>query len=63
MNTPCTLSQLMVEVMTTKRSRTLTREETDRFHRDFEAAITDTAENLREEKRRAYEKAKGIVIR
>jgi len=41
----------------------LTDEETQRFYREFESDVADQIEEMRAEKRRAYEEAKTITIR
>lgn len=57
------LAELVARVIKTGESAFLANEHKERFHREFEAEIADKAERLREEKRRAYEYAKNVVVR
>lgn len=57
------LAHLVANVIKTGDRKELTEEETYRFYREFEVEVADTVEQMRSDKRRAYEELKNIAIR
>ncbi len=57
------LAELVAEVIKTGNTRKLDEEKTSRFYREFEEEVAEQVEEIRSEKRRAYEEFKNIAIR
>lgn len=56
------LAELVADVIQTGESRQLTAEERQRFYREFESAVSFKVDEMRIEKKRAYEEMKNIAI-
>lgn len=57
------LAGLVAEVLKTGNSVTLSEEDQSRFYQEFESELSEEVEQMRFEKRRAYEELKNIAIR
>lgn len=57
------LAGLVAEVLNTGNSRELDQDEASRFYSEFEESVAMEVEEMRSEKRRAYEEYKNIAIR
>jgi len=57
------LGSLVQEVIQKGERVSLGESEKQRFHREFEADVSERMESMRADKRRAYEESKGITIR
>jgi len=57
------LAGLVAEVISTGDSQVLDEEKTSRFYSEFEESVSTEIEEMRSEKRRAYEEFKNIAIR
>jgi len=57
------LAGLVADVLKTGSQQTLDAEEKSRFYREFESDLAEQVEQMRSEKRRAYEELKNIAIK
>lgn len=57
------LAGLVARVLETGDSATLSEEDCYKFYRDFESDLAEKVEEMRSEKRRAYEELKNIAVR
>lgn len=57
------LAELVAQVVASGNTQTLSEDKRRTFHREFESEISDEVEQMRAQKRRAYEEAKQIAIR
>lgn len=57
------LASLVAEVIETRGTVKLDTGEQQRFYREFESDVSQRMEEMRAEKRRAYEEAKLVTIR
>lgn len=57
------LAELVAKAVTTGTRQELDEDKRHLFHREFELEISGKVEQMRAEKRRAYEEAKQIAIR
>lgn len=62
MTTKNVLASLVTEVMDASQSRELSADEQRRFHNQFEQEISGAIEEIRENRRRAYEDVKDIAV-
>lgn len=56
------LAALVADVLEHGQARQLTPAETDKFHREFESKVSSSIEQMRADKRRAYEEVRNITI-
>ncbi len=57
------LADLVADVINTGSPQVLSADETSRFYSEFEVSVASEVEEMRSEKRRAYEEFKNIAIR
>jgi len=57
------LADLVVEVIKSGKCQELTADQKLKFHSEFQEEIAESVEEMRAEKRRAYEELKSIAIR
>lgn len=57
------LAGLVADVLRTGNQQTLDEEKKSRFYREFESDLAQQVEQMRSEKRRAYEELKNIAIK
>jgi len=57
------LASLVADVIDKRQRVELDDQQTRRFHREFESEVSARIEEMRAEKRRAYEEAKNITVR